>query len=226
MPTTLAPPLPRGGLSHPGIASIVPSSNRILLQNVSWDEYERLCDLFAERHIFLTYDQGELEICMPSAEHDRAGYLFDNILAYVTRYLGVLIDGVGSATLRNKLSSRGLEPDRAFYLSRAKEVLGKKTLDISMDPPPDLAIETDISSSSIPRMPIYATLGVPEVWRYDGESLSFWRLDELDYSETSVSSVIPQLTPELVAAWLIIGQTEGVHAVYDAIDTWWKTKQQ
>jgi Uma2 family endonuclease len=170
MPAILTPPVKQRGSYQPGMAGVTPSNNRILLQNISWDEYERLCDLFAEHYIFLTYDQGELEICMPSAEHDRAGYLFDNILAYVTRYLGVLIDGVGAATLRNKLSSRGLEPDRAFYLSRAKEVLGKKSLDISFDPPPDLAIETDISSSSIPRMPIYATLGVPEVWRYDGES--------------------------------------------------------
>jgi Uma2 family endonuclease len=193
------------------------------LHDVSWKEYDTLCELFAERHISLTYDQGDLEIRSPSEAPDRIGFLFDNILAYVTRYFGMLIVGIGSATLRKKIKSRGLEPDRGFYVSHAKEVLGKKQLDISVDPPPDLAIETDISSSSIPRMPIYAALEVPEVWRWDGQSLHFYLLQGAGYFEVAVSTALPRLTSELVAHWLAIGQTQGVHAVYDAIDVWWKS---
>lgn len=219
MPATLSPPSPK----RP--APRQTPSDRVLLHDISWQEYEQLCDVFSERHIFLTYDQGDLEIRTPSAEHDRAGYLFDNILGYVTRYLGILIDGVGSATLRKKLKSRGLEPDRAFYVSHAQAVLGKKQLDISIDPPPDLAIETDIASSSIPRMPIYAALGVPEIWRYDGQSLHFFKLSGEDYQESTSSLALPLLTPELVSHWLALGQSQGVHAVYDAIDAWWKLQQ-
>lgn len=225
MSATLTPPVSRRGQGLPTTPDYTPPGGRILLDNVSWDEYESFCDLFAERHIFLTYDQGELEIRMPSAEHDRAGYLFDGILAYVTRYFGMLIDGVGSATLRKKIKARGLEPDRAFYVNHAKSVLGKKNLDLSIDPPPDLAIETDVTSSSIARMPIYASLGVPEVWRYDGQSLTFHQLQGEDYTETPVSIALPQLTPTLISSWLTLGQSQGIHAVYDTIDAWWKTKQ-
>jgi len=224
MTATLSPPAPRRGTGTLASAQTgVMAAEHVLLHDVSWKEYDTLCDLFAERHIFLTYDQGDLEIRMPSAEHDRIGYLFDNILGYVTRYLGILIDGVGSATLRKKIKSRGLEPDRGFYVSHAKEVLGKKQLDISVDPPPDLAIETDIASSSIPRMPIYAALEVPEVWRWDGQSLRFYLLQGDGYLEVAVSTALPRLTSELVAQWLSIGETQGVHAVYDAIDVWWKS---
>lgn len=226
MSATLSPPPPRRG---PTSSLPLPSPDlgeRVLIHDVTWDEYEQLCNLFSERHIFLTYDHGDLEIRMPSAEHDRAGYLFDNILAYITRHLGVLIDGVGSATLRKKIKSRGLEPDRAFYIARAREVLGKKNLDIAVDPPPDLAVETDIASSSIPRMPIYAALGVPEVWRYDGQSLQFLHLHGDDYQPASKSAALPELTPELVFQWLSLGQSQGVHAVYDAIDAWWKARQE
>jgi len=226
MPATLTPPVPR---REQGLATLpVPASSndRILLQNVSWEEYETFCDLFAERPIFLTYDQGELEIRMPSLEHDSPGFLLDAILSYVTRYFGVLIVGIGSTTIRRKIKSRGLEPDRAFYVTHAQEVLGKKNLDLSIDPPPDLAIETDVTSSSIPRMPIYGALGVPEVWRYDGQSISFHQLQGEDYTETPVSAALPQLTPVLISTWLNLGQSQGIHAVYDAIDAWWKTKQR
>jgi Uma2 family endonuclease len=226
MSATLSPPSPRRGSSLLATAeSHVTPNERILLHDVSWTEYDTLCDLFAERHIFLTYDQGDLEIRMPSLEHDSPGFLLDAILSYITRYFGVLIVGIGSTTLRRKIKSRGLEPDRAFYLSHAKEVLGKKNLDLSIDPPPDLAIEMDVTSSSIPRMPIYASLGVPEVWRYDGQSLSFHQLQGEDYTETPVSLALPQLTPGLISTWLTLGQAQGIHAVYDAIDGWWKTKQ-
>jgi Uma2 family endonuclease len=224
MTATLSPPAPRRGTSNLSpVQSEAVAVERVLLHDVSWKEYDTLCELFAERHIFLTYDQGDLEIRMPSVEHDSPGFLFDAILAYVTRYFGMLIVGIGSTTLRKKIKSRGLEPDRAFYVSHAREVLGKKQLDISVDPPPDLAIEIDIASSSIPRMPIYAALEVPEVWRWDGQSLRFYLLQGADYLEVAVSTALPRLTSELVAQWLTIGETQGVHAVYDAIDVWWES---
>lgn len=224
MVAILSPPMPR---QHERLSGRKEneSSGSILLQDVSWEEYDQLCEVFSERHLFMTYDQGELEIRMPSAQHDRVGYLFDNILAYVTRYLGVLIDGVGSATLRKQLPSRGLEPDRAFYLSHARSVLGKKKLDLAIDPPPDLAIETDIAASIIARMPIYAALGVPEVWRYDGQTLQFFVLQQDDYVAITHSHALPALSADLVAQWLTLGQEQGVHAVYDAVDAWWELRK-
>jgi Uma2 family endonuclease len=222
MTTTLTPPTTR----RPTLSTLADRGGVVLIPNMSWRSYTALCDTFQESQVFLTYDHGWLEIRMPSTEHERPSFLIDNLLGYLTRLLRIPIDGVGSTTFRHEAKACGVESDGCYYLAHAHQSLGKQRLDLETDPPPDLAVEIDISSSSIPRLPIYAALGIPEVWRYDGQHFEFLLLQpDETYQAAGRSRALPQLTPELVLSWVKTGAQKTDHAMYDAIDAWWQSQQ-
>jgi Uma2 family endonuclease len=99
--------------------------------------------------------------------------------------------GVGSTTDRRGDIGRGFEPDASFYIRNEERIRGKPGIDLSVDPPPDLVIEVDITSPSLDKFLIYARLGVHEVWRYDGERMTILVLEGSDYAETAESIVLP-----------------------------------
>src|SRR3954454_19090485 len=143
---------------------------RIVLRGVGWEGYERMLELVGDRPIRLTYDRGDLELMVPSHDHERYKSLLGRLIETLTLELDLPCDAAGSTTWRKQLEDRGLEPDECYYLANAERVSGRK-IDLEVDPPPDLAIEVEISRSALDRMGIYAALGVPEVWRFDGETL-------------------------------------------------------
>jgi Uma2 family endonuclease len=113
---------------------------------------------------------------------------------------GVDVYGVGSTTFKREDLDRGFEPDACFYVRNPEHVRGRKRLDLSVDPPPDLVIEVDITSPSLDKLPIYAEMGVSEIWRYDGEKLSFSSLiDNKEYTEVETSLVLPPITARAVS---------------------------
>lgn len=171
----------------------------IVLPNVSWETYEKLTDDLADTAApRLTYDQGFLEILSPTLEHEEFNRTTNLIVEIVAVELNVRIQVLGSTTFRRKDLKRGFEPDSCFYVASAERIRGKKRLDLSVDPPPDLVIEIDITSSSIPRMPIYAHFEVPEVWRYDGSSLRISKLQGEKYEAIDVSLAFPILTSRVL----------------------------
>jgi Uma2 family endonuclease len=119
-----------------------------------------------------------------------------------------LRDG-GSMTLRRRRKQRGLEPDKCWWIANAARIQGRMNIDLRTDPPPDLAIEVDVTSSSLDRMSIYAALGVPEVWRLDDQGLSFHVLDADTYRVQSHSQSFPQITPADLTGFLAqVGQVD------------------
>jgi Uma2 family endonuclease len=166
----------------------------ILLENVRWETYEMLLEDLDESHVRLTYDRGSLEIMSPSSAHERYAYLFERLIDALAEELEISLDGLRTTTCRRVDLERGLEPDACFYIANERLVRGKARIDFSVDPPPDLAIEMDISRSSLGRLGIYASLGVPEVWRFDGETLQVFHLDDDGrYVESASSRAFPQL---------------------------------
>src|SRR5262249_518426 len=141
----------------------------VVLSGVRWHTYEALLHDLGGRHIRLTYDRGNLEIMAPLFRHERYADVLAELVKALARAAKRRTGGAGSTTFRREDLERGLEPDRCFYIDNLVAVAGKLELDPAHDPPPDLAIEVDIWSSSLNRLEIYAALGVPEVWRYDGE---------------------------------------------------------
>src|SRR5437660_9856887 len=159
--------------------------------------YSRLLRAFAERPgMRLTYDRGELEIMSPLLEHDDDGRFLGDLVFVLTEELGMPLKRGGSTTLRRRLRRRGIEADECFWIANAHRMAGKRRLDLRKDPPPDLAIEVDVTHSSLDRMGIYAALGVPEVWRLDGDTLTFHVLGlDGSYIESHASRSFPLVTP-------------------------------
>lgn len=180
------------------------SGGSLLLSGVDWRTYSRLLRVFAERpRIRLTYDRGELEIMSPSLEHDDDAWLLGDLVFVLTEELGLPIKRGGATTLRRRLRRRGIEADACFWIANAHRMAGRRRVDLRTDPPPDLAIEVDVSRSSLNRLGIYAALGVPEVWRLDGDTLTFHVLGPgAAYQAAVASPTFPFVTPADLVGFL------------------------
>ena len=173
-------------------ASSPVAETRIVIPNVPWGLFESLGALDCAGTRF-AYDKGMLEIMSPSIEHEWYHRALGRMVETLTEELEIPILSAGSTTLKLQLKKRGLEPDECFYLTHELQMRGKRELDLTVDPPPDLAVEVDVSRSSIDKLSIYADLGVPELWFYDGESLVVRRLQNGVYVERGVSDSFPFL---------------------------------
>jgi Uma2 family endonuclease len=181
---------------------------RVVLRSVSWETYERLLaenpDSSSPR---LTYDRGILEIMSPSAEHEWYKELISDLVKLLARELRIDILSLGSTTFRREETERGFEPDACFYVTRARQLRAKERIDLSIDPPPDIVVEVAVTRSSLSKFPICASLGVPEIWSYDGNRLRIYRLDKSEYVESSSSSILPELEAQQLTAWLELAKT-------------------
>lgn len=195
---------------------------RVLLDGISWTTYERLLKELNDRPIHLTYDDGLLEIFMPGDEHERVKKIAGRLVEAYSDESGIDAEGLGSWTMKQKKLKKGLEPDECYYVANMKRVIGlKRKLDLRKDPPPDLAIEVDITSGSVAREPIYAALRVPEIWRYDGERIGvLLRQPDGTYAPAPASAAFPAFPMEQVNQFLAIGLAEGKSAAVRALRAW------
>ena len=181
---------------------------RLVLRNVGWDEYEAMLEIVGDRHIRVTCDQGTMEVAMPSQRHEQATQLFGLFVPRLAEELEIPYEPLGMTTWRKLDVEKGLEADQCYYIQNQAVVRDREVLNLDIDPPPDLAIEFDISSSSLNRMEIYAGLRVPEVWRYDGRSVTFFQLGpDGQYHEKFESLCFPGLRPADVMRFLEMGST-------------------
>lgn len=174
-----------------------PARGDIVLEGVCWSEYSAFLRAFAERPGFrLTYDQGTLEIMSPRLEHDDPGRFLGQLVWVLTDELGLPIRAGGSTTMRRKLKKKGVEADECFWIENAHRMQGRRNLDLRRDPPPDLAIEIDVTSSCLKRLAIYAALRVPEIWHLKGDVPEFLILQaSAKYKKAARSKSFPQVTP-------------------------------
>lgn len=185
-----------------------PPEQRVTLHNVSWGTYERLLsDLQDSSAPRLTYDRGTLEIMSPSSEHERYNRTVAQIVEELAVEMDMNIDSLGSTTFRREDIDRGFEPDSCFYIQNVERVRGKKRIDLSADPPPDLVIEIDITSPSLDKFPIFAQVGVPEVWRFDGRRLAIYELSGSAYLEREASIAFPAVTASDVTTFVRDSET-------------------
>ena len=174
------------------IKTRTPERQRLILDNVSWDEYTRLLRNFEGRHLRLTYDRGRLEITTLSYEHEGIGRFLGRMVVTLTEELSLPVRDGGSTTFRRRKKKKGLEPDDCFWIAHEADVRNIKVINLRKDPPPDLALEVDISRSSMNRMRIYAAIQVPEVWRWDKNGLTFVALNsDGNYDSVVVSPTFP-----------------------------------
>ena len=182
---------------------IQPVDQPVLMDGVSWETYEALlADGGDRRRTRMTFDQGVLEIVTPSYEHEHAG----NVVAKVAE---AILDArrqdyapAGSTTFKDQGVGRGFEPDASYYVEHAAQIRGLTHIDLDNDPPPDLVIEIDVSRSSLDKLPVYAGLGVPEVWRHQHGRVQMYRLAGGSYVEVEDSAVIPGLSGARLTAFV------------------------
>jgi len=169
-------------------------AQRFVLHNVSWEQYGKFLEAIGENHVRVTYDRGSIEFMSPLPIHERYKHFFLLFFFALSKETGVKIYGMGSTTFRSPEADRGLEPDESYYIQSAAQVRDLTAVDLTVDPPPDLAIEIDITSSVLNRMGVYAGLGIPEVWRCDGQVLEAFCLGaDRRYKRTPNSSTFPFL---------------------------------
>jgi Uma2 family endonuclease len=181
---------------------------RVLLRDVSWETFERLLAEQGDRsNPRLTYDRGLLEIMSPLAEHEDLKHTIALVIDALAEALNIDTRGYGSTTFRRKDLARGFEPDACFYIRNVERVKGKTRLDLNVDPPPDLVVEIDITNSSLDKLALFAALGVPEVWRHDGKSLTFHVRSEGAYVAREESSLLPGVNRAAVARFIEAGKS-------------------
>jgi Uma2 family endonuclease len=150
----------------------IPAEQRLRLSCIPWETYVAYSDGLGPRHIRVTYDRGEMEVMTLSPRHENRKKLLGRLVEALTEEMGIDIASFGSMTCRREELLRGLEPDDSYWIQHEPLVRARQDIDLDVDPPPDLALEIEISRSTLNRMSIYAALRVPEVWRWDGETLS------------------------------------------------------
>lgn len=168
----------------------IPSTQHLILCGIRWATYQQLAADLGEQPVRLAYDQGTLEIMTPSFEHERLNRLLADIAQALAFGQDLAIEPAGSTDFSREDIERGFQPDSCFYLGdKVETIKGKKRLDMAIDPPPDLVIEIDVTSRSLDKLPLYASIGVLEIWRFDLERFIIYRLEEPDYQEVSTSQV-------------------------------------
>ncbi len=164
---------------------------RNVLYEVAWHTYMELREIPENYHLRMTYDQGALEIVSPSPRHEKYARYIDYIIGIWTEELNIPICGLRQMTCKREDLAKGLEPDDCYYVQNEAKVRNKVDIDFAVDPPPDLAIEVEVSQSSIKKAPIYAALGVRELWRYDGQILRIFQLVDGQYQSREGSVCFP-----------------------------------
>ena len=210
----------------PSIAHLLPGGT-LTFHYVPWAEYEDLLeDLGARYNARISYDNGKLEIMMPLPIHEKHERYISRLMQVMTDELGIGFEDLGSTTFKYKDWLQGLEPDTCFYVKTAAKVIGVERFDPDVPPPPpDIAVEIDITSESLSRFHIYARLGVPEIWHYDQHRVQIYHLVGSDYVEAAASRIFPFLTGEVLFQFLERSKREGQSETLREFRDWVRLQQ-
>jgi Uma2 family endonuclease len=198
-------------------------TRHIVMHGITWKTYQALLkDLGDGRSSRLAYDQGVLEIIMPSDLHERFNRLLALLITTLVEELNLKVRNYGSTTLDREDLGKGVEPDSCFYIQNVDRILGKR-LNIATDPPPDLAVEVDITSSSRRRFGIYLQLQVPEVWQYTKrKGVTIYQLLDGEYVECAFSPTFPMISGAVLMQFIRLAEDEDDISVIRALRQWLK----
>jgi len=179
--------------------------HRFVIQGIDWDGYETLLKIMPR--VRITYDRGVVELMSPLFPHELYKSRLGRLIEIMAEELDIPIITAGSTTYKRLVLDRGLEPDESYYLGGYDRLTDRGRIHLDVDPPPDLAVEVDITSSSLDRMGIYAALGVREVWRFDGESLTIQLLQkDKTYALSNMSLAFPFLPVSEIPDLILDGE--------------------
>lgn len=177
---------------------------RVLLRDVGWEGYQDLIERSGDGGRRMSYLDGSVEQMTIGPRHEGYKRILARMIDYIIMELGIATWPLGSTTFQRASNRRGVEPDDCYYLASMDglaEYLAGPTrdsedapVDLDLAPPPDLVVEVELSSPLLDKLAIYAGLGVPELWRYDGRRFRILLLQpDGSYAESSVSRAFPFL---------------------------------
>lgn len=188
----------------------LPAGATLRLPGIGWDEYEELLLELADRPgLRVSYDTGRVEIMSPLPEHEEYKEFIYSLARIISEETGVILETRGSATYKRRHGAKGVEPDTSFYVQNAARIVGRRTIDLDVDPPPDVVVEIDTTNESLSKFQIYAGLGVPEIWRYDGHEAHIYHLINESYTEASTSRAFSMLPAGALTEFLEQSKTQG-----------------
>lgn len=198
----------------------VPPGHRVLFSDVSWQEFEAiLAELGERRAARIAYSQGTLEIRMPLPEHEVNKEIIGDMVKILLEELEIDRECFGSTTFKREDMAEGIEPDTCFYIQNHQQMVGRQRVDLTIDPPPDLAIEVDVTSKT--QLSAYEALGVPELWKYDSQVLQIYVLDGKKYIPSPTSPTFPQLdVVGGISQHLEMSKTSGASPALRAFRRW------
>jgi Uma2 family endonuclease len=192
--------------------SVPPGEKRVTIRGVTWQGYQDMMKALPDgRSARLTFDNGTLEIVMPLESHEQSSELIGLFIRILVVEMGLKLKSMRSTTLERQDLQRGAEPDNAYYIQNQSLVAGRP-VDLSQDPPPDLVVEVDITNTDINKNQLYASLGVPEFWRFDGQILRIFQLTNGQYQEVSCSPTFPKVAKTDLYRFLEQAQMDEVAA--------------
>jgi Uma2 family endonuclease len=201
----------------------MPADSLLIQHDVSWNDYEELLQTVGERPgLHISFSDGTLQVMTLSFKHEIYVRLIERMIDRLSSRLRIKVLSYGSATMKKQRDQKGAEPDACFYVQSAELVGRKEEIDINVDPPPDVVVEIDLHHESISKSAIYASLGVPELWRYDGDSLTIYRLHEEHYVASEVSASLPVLTAVVLSEFLARIPKEDQYEILSAFEEWLK----
>ena len=210
------------------MATVVSQPERlVILEGVSWETYERLITEHGEKcGTRFTYDEGVLEIMVLSSRDEEPNRTLALLVEVLAEEMSIDLRRLGSTTFKRKDLHKGFEPDSCFYIQHEDAIAGKEEIDLAIDPPPDLTIEVDITRESLNRFPIFAAVGIPEAWRFDGTTVTIFQLELGTYVETPNSAAFPTLTGEIATRFLDQSQKLKSTEWLREVRTWARTQSK
>jgi len=201
------------------MVAILERPMHMVLPNISWRTFEQILDEIGETRFRISYLHGKLEFMTTSFKHDHFSRWLGRLIFFVALELKIPLATGGSTTLKESLVEVGLEPDECFWIKHEKAMRDKEKWLAGNDPPPDLAVEIDITSTWLDRLEIYAALQVPEVWRFDGEKLKVLILSNEKYKERTKSLAFPMLPMKEFAQFVTkLGSADEVSLIQEFTD--------
>ncbi len=179
----------------------------VILHNISWETYEKILaehDEVSNPHF--AFCDGELEIMVLGYPHETFKTKLSELTTEIARILEIDYETAGSTTFRREKKQKGFEGDASYYFKNADIVRSKKVIDLNVDPPPELIIEIDITHGSLPKFPIFSALGIEEIWRFDGEDVMFYRLENENYKQVAESVCLSGVKSENVTELLFAAE--------------------
>jgi Uma2 family endonuclease len=209
-----------------GVIDHLPRGASLKLDYVDWAKYERLLDEVKERPgLRISYDSGRLRVVSPLPEHEEYKGLIHDLAVVLAEELDLKLETRGSATYKRQRDSKGAEPDESFYVKTAEAIIGKRHIDLTVDPPPDIVVEIDSTNDSLWKFSIYAALGVSEIWRYDGKQAQIYRLVDEAYVESSSSGSFEMMTPAVLTEFIELSKTSGQSSARSAFRQWVRSRR-